>query len=308
MSMIVVENLKVTFGSIDAVRTISFEVPEGDVFGFIGPNGAGKTTTLKVLATLQKPTSGDVIIDGKHLLADPQEIRRVVGYVPDVFGTYDDFTVREFLFFFQAAYGIEASKREQLLTDVLNLTDLQDRVEQKVDTLSRGMKQRLSIARVLLHDPKVLLLDEPASGLDPRARIELRELLKELQKMGKTIIISSHILHELSQLCTCLGILESGRLIAEGSVKEIYQEVGLMRLIHVGLENPTEELRAEVAQIDGVMDVQLQSDRLSIEVQEGKISPAELLHRIQDMGARVYMYQPEALDMETAFIKLTQSP
>src|SRR5581483_232228 len=197
-----IQNLSVSYGHQTAVRNLSLTIPAGEVFGFIGPNGAGKTTTIKVLATLLKPTSGSVRVLGTNVMYSPQQVRRNIGYVPDSFGVYEDLTVAEYLSFFAAAYRIEWDNRAATVKDVLALTDLGNKVDAQVDSLSRGMKQRLGIARVLLHDPQLLLLDEPASGLDPRARIELRELLKELQRMGKTILVSSHILHELSQFCT----------------------------------------------------------------------------------------------------------
>ena len=213
MSFVQIKNLNVSYGKIHAVRGVSFEIPQGEVFGFIGPNGAGKSSTIKVLATLIRPDSGIVRIGGVDVPSNPMEIRRKIGYMPDFFGIYEDLTAAEYLHFFAAAYDIPVRQREQTIADVLTLTDLTHKASAAVDSLSRGMKQRLGLARVLLHDPDLLLLDEPASGLDPRARIEVRELLKALKGMGKTIIISSHILHELAQLCTRIGIIEQGKLI-----------------------------------------------------------------------------------------------
>jgi len=197
-----IEDLSVRYGNFTAVNGISFVIPPGEIFGFIGPNGAGKSSTIKVLATLVQPSRGKALVCGLDVARQAPLVRKRIGYVPDVFGVYEDLTVREYLHFFAAAYRIPWDKRDTLLHDVLALVDLAAKEDAPVDGLSRGMKQRLSLARVLLHEPDLLLLDEPASGLDPRARIELRELLKELQRMGKTIIISSHILHELAQLCT----------------------------------------------------------------------------------------------------------
>ncbi len=222
MSFVQIHNLRVSYGKLKAVRGISFEIPQGEVFGFIGPNGAGKSTTIKVLATLIRPNAGVVKIGGISVPDNPMKIRRMIGYMPDYFGTYEDLTAAEYLHFFAAAYQLPRAERERTIGDVLTLTDLNHKADAAVDSLSRGMKQRLGLARVLLHDPDLLLLDEPASGLDPRARIEVRELLKALKAMGKTIIISSHILHELAQFCTRIGIVEAGRLVAEGSLDEIY--------------------------------------------------------------------------------------
>jgi len=277
------------------------------VFGFIGPNGAGKSSTIKVLATLQRPSAGRAMLDGMSIPDNPLKVRRRIGYMPDFFGVYEDLTVNEYLHFFAAAYRLERKARASVVGDVLALTDLTDKKSAQVDSLSRGMKQRLGLARVLLHDPDLLLLDEPASGLDPRARIEIRELLKELRNMGKTILISSHILHELAQLCTRIGIIEAGQMIAQGSLQEIYSRLQLLRLIHVQISNIEENgLLGKIEQIPGVATVQKQVDRVAIQLREDQLSAEDLLGHLIQMGARVRMYQPEAMDMETAFMKLTQ--
>jgi ABC-2 type transport system ATP-binding protein len=303
--MVDIRHLWVKYGSFVAVRGISFQIPRGEVFGFIGPNGAGKSSTIRILATLQHPSGGTVRVDGIEVRSDPMKIRRKIGYMPDAFGLYEGLTVREYLHFFAAAYDTLEVRRDRLVDDVLTLTDLRLKIDAQVDGLSRGMKQRLGLARVLLHDPELLLLDEPASGLDPRARIEVREILKELSRMGKTILISSHILHELSQLCTRIGILEAGRLITEGSLEEIYQRLGLMQLVHVQVVELSEELAAHVRRINGVEAVEVQSDRLSIRVRAESLPPEDLLDHIRAFGARVRMFQPEAMELETAFMKLT---
>jgi ABC-2 type transport system ATP-binding protein len=303
--MVDIRHLWVKYGSFVAVRGISFQIPRGEVFGFIGPNGAGKSSTIRILATLQHPSGGTVRVDGIEVRSDPMKIRRKIGYMPDAFGLYEGLTVREYLHFFAAAYDTLEERRDRLVDDVLTLTDLRSKIDAQVDGLSRGMKQRLGLARVLLHDPELLLLDEPASGLDPRARIEVREILKELSRMGKTILISSHILHELSQLCTRIGILEAGRLITEGSLEEIYRRLGLMQLVHVQVVDLSEELAAHVRGINGVEAVDVQSDRLSIRVRAESLPPEDLLDHIRAFGARVRMFQPEAMELETAFMKLT---
>ncbi|HET6327895.1 MAG TPA: ABC transporter ATP-binding protein [Planctomycetaceae bacterium] len=304
--MVDIRNLWVKYGNFVAVRGISFVIPRGEVFGFIGPNGAGKSSTIRILATLQQPSAGYVRVDGVEVRQDPMKIRRKIGYMPDSFGLYEGLTVREYLHFFAAAYDTGEDRRDRLVDDVLTLTDLKHKIDTQVDGLSRGMKQRLGLARVLLHDPELLLLDEPASGLDPRARIEVREILKELSRMGKTILISSHILHELSQFCTRIGILEAGRLMTEGSLEEIYQRLGLMQLVHVQVLGTTDELAAHLRQIAGVEAVDVQSDRLSIRVRAESLPPEDLLDHIRAFGARVRMFQPEAMELETAFMKLTE--
>jgi ABC-2 type transport system ATP-binding protein len=291
---------------VRAVRGISFGIPRGDVFGFIGPNGAGKSTTIKVLATLLKPAHGVVRIGGVSVPEHPMRIRRMIGYVPDFFGVYEDLNVAEYLHFYAAAYQVPRHQRERTISDVLALTDLAHKADAPVDSLSRGMKQRLALARVLIHDPDVLLLDEPASGLDPRARIEVRELLKALKGLGKTILISSHILHELAQLCTRIGIIEAGQMITEGSLEEIYHNLGLLQVVHVQIVNLTDEIVRGIEQVRGVEDVERQVDRLAVRLRAEDLAAEDLLEAMHGLGARIRMFQPEAMDMETAFMKLTQ--
>jgi ABC-2 type transport system ATP-binding protein len=301
-----IQHLSVSYGRQVAVRNLSLTIPRGEVFGFIGPNGAGKTTTIKVLATLLKPTVGSVRVLGIDVKTSPQRVRRNIGYVPDSFGVYEDLTVTEYLNFFAAAYRIERDKRAGTVADVLALTDLSNKADSQVDALSRGMKQRLGISRVLLHDPQLLLLDEPASGLDPRARIELRELLKELQRMGKTILVSSHILHELSQFCTRIGIIEAGQMVAEGSLTDIYRKLDLKRTVHVQISNLAPPLVASIRAVRGIASLEELADRLAIQVREDELSMEDLLDAMRGLGARIRMFQPEAMDMETAFMKLTE--
>jgi len=304
--LVSVENLNVVYGKTHAVRELSFSLAKGEVFGFIGPNGAGKTSTIKVLATLLKPASGRATIAGVDVAASPEKARRLIGYMPDFFGVYDDLTASEYLHFFAAAYAIDPARRSSVVRDVLALTDLGEKADAPVDGLSRGMKQRLGLARVLLHDPELLLLDEPASGLDPRARIEMRELLKELQSLGKTIIVSSHILHELSQFCTSIGIVEAGRMIACGSLNEIYHALQLRRTIHLQLANPAPELAQRIRALGGVAAVEEHADRYAVQLHQDELAPEDLLAAILALGGRVRMFQPDAMDMETAFMKLTE--
>src|SRR5438067_337568 len=223
--MIQIRNLRKEYKDLVALRNLNLELESGDIFGFIGPNGAGKTTTIKMLATLLTPTSGVAYVDGVNVVQNPEAVRSVVGYMPDFFGVYDDIKVWEYLDFFAAAYRIPRHKRPQIIDDVLTLTDLNVKKDAYVESLSRGMKQRLCLAKTLVHDPKVLLLDEPASGLDPRARIEIKELLKELKAMGKTIIVSTHILPELADFCNKIGIIEKGEMIISGDVEAIIKQI-----------------------------------------------------------------------------------
>lgn len=301
-----IRDLRVSYGKFEAVKGISLDIPKGEVFGFIGPNGAGKSSTIRVLATLQPRFKGMARVCGLDVLSQPHAVRQKIGYMPDFFGVYEDLTALEYLHFFAAAYKLPVSKRKGTIDDVLSLTDLTHKASSPVDGLSRGMKQRLALARVLLHDPELLLLDEPASGLDPRARIEVRELLKALKDMGKTILISSHILHELSQLCTRIGIIETGEMVAQGSLNDIFRQLQLKRVIHIRLEDPADDLQQRLEKVDGVVSVETQVDRWAIRLQEDRLSVADFHQVLVDQKARLTMFQPEAMDMETAFMKLTE--
>ncbi|MGH2523813.1 MAG: ABC transporter ATP-binding protein, partial [Anaerolineales bacterium] len=218
-AIIETKNLTKRYGKLTAVDNLSLSVEQGAIYGFVGPNGAGKTTTMRMLTTLLQPTSGEAWIAGHSVQRDPRRVRRAIGYMPDFFGVYDDMKVWEYLDFFAACYEIPETQRASLIGDLLELVDLIHRRDDMVDTLSRGMKQRLCLARTLAHDPQVLILDEPASGLDPRARIEIRELLLELSRLGKTIFFSTHILADVAEICTQVGIVEAGRLVAQGSLE-----------------------------------------------------------------------------------------
>src|SRR6201989_2242674 len=248
-------NLTKRYGTLVALSNLNLEIAEGDCFGFIGPNGAGKTTTIKILATLLQPTWGEARICDFGVGYESRQIRPLIGYVPDYFGAYEDMVVQEYLEFFSAAYGINGTARVKIVNDVLELTDLAYKRDAPVDGLSRGMKQRLSIARVLVHDPKVLLLDEPAGNLDPRASIEMRELLKELRRMGKTILISSHILPELADLCNTVGIIERGELLYRGHVADIVKGAKVGTILHVGVSDNSAGAMALLSQDPNVENV-----------------------------------------------------
>jgi ABC-2 type transport system ATP-binding protein len=224
-AIIEIKDLTKRYGSFTAVSHLSLQIYRGDVFGFIGPNGAGKTSTLRIIATLLLPTMGDVFVCGNSVVDSPRQVRRLIGYMPDFFGIYADVSVWEYLDFFAGCFEIEINKRQQLIPELLELVDLTHRSRDPVEKLSRGLKQRLSLARTLIHDPQVLILDEPASGLDPRARVEIRELLRELGKMGKTVFFSSHILSDVSEICTQIGIIEAGELVASGSPAQLHKQM-----------------------------------------------------------------------------------
>ena len=270
-----------------ALKDLSLELEQGDIFGFIGPNGAGKTTTIKMLATLLIPTAGSASIDGIDVVRHPEQIRSIVGYMPDFFGVYDDIKVWEYLDFFASAYRIPKQKRPSVIDDVLNLTDLTEKKDSYVESLSRGMKQRLCLAKTLVHDPKVMLLDEPASGLDPRARIEIRELLKELQSMGKTIIVSSHILPEMEEFCNKIGIIEQGELIVAGDVNTIARQVRGQHTIDISIMEDIARAQAILSGMtDVIREVKLTSGKRrnlggdSVESANSELSP-QTLHRIE---------------------------
>ena len=312
MPMIETINLTKKYGELVALNNLNLQIEEGACCGFIGPNGAGKTTTIKILATLLKPTWGEARIDGKTVGYQNPLIRPVIGYVPDFMGAYDDMLVTEYLQFFAACYGIHGEKRERAIRDVLELTDLGYKADAEVNGLSRGMQQRLSVARVLLHDPKVLLMDEPASGLDPRASIEMRELLKELRRMGKTIIISSHILHELADICNMVAIIERGELIYAGGVRDIMQKVGSGTVVQVTVEDRAKEAAEMLAKAPGIAKatvVQLEGQRPRIDVVLDAANPppvSDLPARLVTGGFRLLAMHEEPVNLETAFMRLTK--
>ncbi len=304
--MIETKGLTKNFGSLVAVSDLDLYIGAGDIFGFIGPNGAGKTTTMRILVTLLEPTKGAAFIDGLDVTKKGKEVRRRVGYMPDFMGVYDDLKVFEYLEFFAAAFGIEYRKRESIVDGVLELTDLVSKRSAPVDSLSRGMQQRLGLARVLIHDPKVLILDEPASGLDPRARIEIRELLRELKRMGKTIMISSHILSELEEICDRIGIIEHGQLVFSGTLAEIRPRLGLHSKVRVkvlGDQNRAVELLTVLPQIERV---EVAGDYLSVTFREGESTDGIIARTLVSGGVDLVYLQPEQLKLDDAFLQLTK--
>jgi len=235
MYAIETKNLSKKYGKLNAVNDLNLAIPPGTLYGFIGPNGAGKTTTIRMMAGLLEPTSGEILINGENIARNPQRARWLVGYMPDFFGVYDDMKVWEYIDFFARCYKLPANRRTTIVDELLQLVDLTDKKEAFVESLSRGMRQRLCLAHALVHDPQILLLDEPASGLDPRARIEMRELLRELGRMGKTVLISSHILTELAEMCDAVAIIEKGQLLAAGPVDEIARAARADKLLKIQL-------------------------------------------------------------------------
>ncbi|MCI0414068.1 ABC transporter ATP-binding protein [bacterium] len=303
--MIELENVTKYFGPLKAVDSLNLQIREGEIFGFIGPNGAGKTTTIRMLATLLRPTTGKIRIAGIDPEVEPGEVRKIIGYMPDQFGVYPDLVVWEYLDFFGAAYQISRGRRPRLIDDVLELTDLTGKKNELVESLSRGMKQRLCLAKTLLHDPALLLLDEPASGLDPRARIEIRELLKELKKMNKTILISSHILAELSDFCTSIGIIERGQLVISGSITDIEARINLARQYRLTAIDPLETIEAFLKNM-GIDQVNRNSDSLEFSCTKSDEEIASILQTLVRENFRITSFQPVTANLEDLFMKITR--
>ncbi|MHC4574496.1 MAG: ABC transporter ATP-binding protein [Planctomycetota bacterium] len=304
--MIQTKRLTKYYGSLAALVDLDLTIQPGDIFGFIGPNGAGKTTTMRILATLLNPTRGTALIDGLDVTKHGKQVRRVVGYMPDFMGVYDDLKVFEYLEFFAAAFGIESRRRQSVVEGVLELTDLRSKRSALVDSLSRGMQQRLGVARVLIHDPKVLILDEPASGLDPRARIEIRELLRELRRMGKTIMISSHILSELEEICDHVGIIEHGRLVFSGTLEEILPRLGLQSRVRVKVAANQDKAVELLSALPQIRQVQTVEDYIVVTFHDNQSGDGIIARTLVNGGIDVISLQPERLKLDDAFLKLTK--
>ena len=315
--MIKTEDLTKQYGKLFALKNLTLELNEGDLFGFIGPNGSGKTTTMKMLATLLQPTYGEAYVCGLSIYTKPKEIRRLIGFMPDFFGVYDDMKVIEYLEFFAAAYRVRGEARRKICNEVLELVDLGYKREALVTSLSRGMTQRLGLARVLLHDPQVLLLDEPASGLDPRARIEIRELLKRLGGRGKTIMVSSHILPELADVCNKVGIIERGELLVDARVEDVMKRVRDQVVVLVELAEPNDEnfgkkidacakFLSDDAVVESVEKTKNDALRVLIEKGKGLDDYSALLTRLIERGFRIRSFREEEVNLETAFMTLTR--
>jgi ABC-2 type transport system ATP-binding protein len=307
--MIETRDLTKMYGDLYALNRLTLRLERGDVYGFIGPNGAGKTTTMRILATLLNPTWGEATVCGYSIYNGAKDIRRLIGYMPDFFGVYDDMKVIEYLEFFAAAYRIKGPERRKKCDQVLELVDLGYKRDALVTSLSRGMTQRLGLARVLLHEPQVLLLDEPASGLDPRARIEMRGLLKELRSMGKTILVSSHILPELADICNKIGIIERGKLLFDGDVQSAIRQVRQRTVLTVAVGNSLGLLAKEQLQKHtDIASVELKEDEetmvvtLNDEVQDGSFIAEVLVKN----GFRLKMLKEEEIDLEDVFMGITK--
>jgi ABC-2 type transport system ATP-binding protein len=307
--MIETRDLTKMYGELYALNKLTLQLEKGDVYGFIGPNGAGKTTTMRILATLLNPTWGEASVCGYSIYNNAKEIRRLMGYMPDFFGVYDDMKVVEYLEFFAAAYRINGPERRRKCDQVLELVDLGYKRDALVTSLSRGMTQRLGLARVLLHDPQVLLLDEPASGLDPRARIEMRALLKELRKMGKTILVSSHILPELADICNKIGIIERGELIFDGTVQSAIQKVRQRTVYLIAVANEQNPTAKE--HLEGHIDVLKIEDRpeescLRVTLNDGICDGSFMVDLLMKNGLRLKTFKEEEVNLEHVFLEITK--
>ncbi len=305
--MIEVKNFTKRYGEFVAVDDLTFSIGKGEIFGFIGPNGAGKSTTIRFLATLLRPTSGEGYVAGHSVVDDPMAVRRVIGFMPDDFGVYDGMKVWEFLDFFAVAYQIPRRDRKQIIGQVLELLDLTHKRDDYVNGLSKGMKQRLCLAKTLVHDPPVLILDEPASGLDPRARLEMKALLNELKGMGKTILVSSHILSELADFCTMIGIIERGRLLAAGSITEITRKLRQHRVLKVRvIGDSTEQAAAILRDQSQCRSIESYDHTLTCEYEGEDEDLAHLLNRLIGAGVRVQSFAEEDLSLEEVFMMITK--
>ena len=294
------------YGEFTAVESLDLKIEEGEMFGFIGPNGAGKSTSIRFLATLLRATRGDGTVNGYSVSEDPMNVRRSVGYMPDAFGVYDGMKVWEFLDFFAVAYKIGRTQRKQVIRDVLELLDLTYKRDDLVNGLSRGMKQRLCLAKTLVHDPPVLILDEPASGLDPRARVEVKALLKELRRMGKTILISSHILTELADCCTSIGIIERGKLLMHGPIDEVYQRIRGNQVIEARLGTNLETGLSIIRSNPDVRDVQVDGAKVVIEFSSSDHNPSELLKKLINNEVEVINFGQKDPNLEDVFMMVTK--
>ena len=304
--MIKLEKVTKYYKEFPAVLDVSFEIGKGEVFGFIGPNGAGKTTTIKMLSTLMLPSEGTLTVGGFDVVNQPHEVRRLIGYMPDSFGVYDDLLVWEYLDYFAALYKLSPAGRKRAISDVLELTDLTIKKNSQVMSLSRGMKQRLCLAKTLLHDPAVLMLDEPASGLDPHARIEIRELIRELCRMGKTVLVSSHILTELADFCTSIGIIEAGRLLTAGRIEEITSRLAGNVLADITVKGDPLIALDVLAERPEVKRTTCDGRVIRVEYDGPAEDIDELLEYLVGRGIRVLGFARTEANLEDIFLKITR--
>jgi len=303
--MVIIEELVKKYGKFRAVDGLSMEIEKGHIYGFVGPNGAGKTTTMKIIAGLLKPTSGRVVVNGVDIADDPRGVKKKIGYMPDFFGVYDDLKVTEYMDFYAGVYGMDRRESVKIAGELLELVDLTEKKDSYVDSLSRGMKQRLCLARSLIHNPELLVLDEPASGLDPRARVEMKEILKELKDMGKTILISSHILPELSEMCTSIGIIERGRMIVSGTVEEIMKKVSHKRAIRIKVLGELDPAVRFLQEQPYIGSISAGNDHINADFDGNGETMAQLLKGMVTAGIPVMSFSETEGNLESIFMHLT---
>lgn len=303
--MLKIKELTKKYGRFTAVDDLNLEVSDGEIFGFVGPNGAGKTTTMKIICGLMASNKGEVFVDGIDAIKDTTAAKEIIGYMPDFFGVYDDLKVKEYLDFYASIYNIKANERKKISDDLLELVDLADKKESYVDSLSRGMKQRLCLARSLVHNPKLLVLDEPASGMDPRARVEMKEILRSLKTLGKTIIISSHILSELSELCTSIGIIDRGKMVISGKVSEIMQQVYSKRMIRVKVFDKQDEALRVIQEFPFVVSAVAGEGLIEVGFDGRDEEMSLLLKRLIEKDIPVTTFTQLDGNLEDVFMKVT---
>jgi ABC-2 type transport system ATP-binding protein len=305
--MIELNDFTKRYGEFTAVEGLTMKIEPGELYGFIGPNGAGKSTTIRFLVTLLRASSGEGRVNGFSVARQPMDVRRSIGYMPDAFGLYDGMKVREFLDFFAAAYQIRQSERKRIIEDVMELLDIAGKRDDYVNSLSRGMTQRLCLAKTLVHDPPVLILDEPTSGLDPRARLEVKALLGELRRMGKTILIASHILSELADTCTSIGIIERGKLLMHGPIGEVYRRIQRNRKVEVRfLEGDVERGAAVIRRAEGLVDMRVEGSTVRAEIAADERQLAELVDRLHEEQARFHSFADQDPTLEDVFMMVTK--
>ncbi|KUO74389.1 MAG: ABC transporter [Clostridia bacterium BRH_c25] len=304
--MLSIKDLNKKYGRFQAVTDLNLEISEGEIFGFVGPNGAGKTTTMKIMCGLLRATSGEITLDGVDVIRHSKRIKDKIGYMPDFFGVYDDLKVNEYLEFYASIYNIKGPEKKKITDDLLELVDLSHKREAYVDSLSRGMKQRLCLARSLVHNPRLLVLDEPASGMDPRARVEMKEILKNLKSMGKTIIISSHILPELAELCTSVGIIDKGSMVISGSVSEIMQQVYSKKVIKIKVKDRLAEAEMLLKEFPFVDKLVSGEDTIQVGFEGDDEDMSRVLSALITKGIPVISFAQLDGNLEDVFMRVTK--
>ena len=305
--MLIIKDLEKSYGKFKALNKLNLEIKKGEIFGFIGPNGAGKSTTMKIVSGLLRPDSGEVYVDGIDALKNNKALKEKIGYMPDFFGVYDNLKAYEYLEFYGSIYGITGKEMKDLSMDLLELVNLKDKHDAYVDGLSRGMKQRLCLARCLIHNPSLLILDEPASGMDPRARFEMKNILKNLKDMGKTIIVSSHILSELGEICTNLGIIEGGQMICSGTVDEIMGRMSINNRLTIQILNKGEQAVTLLKEMPQIRNIDFESNKITLDFKGEDEEAAQILKNLILHGISVVSFGREDGTLEDIFIKITDN-